>query len=79
MESKMIDLKSIIGIFSLTNTGSILVHAIDYGEDRVLASLNGDNPIWCPIVDEYWECSGELETGFTYGNLFCPFCEIMRI
>ena len=29
-ESKMIDLSTVIGVFTLCNTGAVLVHAIDY-------------------------------------------------
>ena len=49
MESKLIDLSKVIGVFAICNTGAVLVHAIDYGEDRVLASINGENPEWCSL------------------------------
>ena len=78
MESKMIDLSTVIGVYPLTNTGSVLVHAIDYGEDKVLASINGKDPDWCSLTEEYMETSGELELGFRLGQLFIPFCEVMR-
>ena len=38
--------KKIIGVYPLFNTGSICVHAIDHAEDKVLASVNGENPEW---------------------------------
>ena len=78
MESAMIDLKTVIGVYSLTNTGAVLVHALDYGEDRVLASINGINPEWCDMTEEYVESSGEPELGFHLGELFIPFFEVMR-
>ena len=37
-ESNMIDLSKVIGVYGLCNTGAVLVHAIDYPEDKVLAS-----------------------------------------
>ena len=77
-ESKMIDLDTVIGMYGLTNTGSVLVHAIDYGEDRVLASINGENPEWCCMTEQYVEHLGEETLGFTLGELFIPFCEVMR-
>ena len=78
-ESGMVDLSTVICVYGLTNCGAVLVHAIDYGEDRVLASLNGKSPEWCPLVEEYWECTGELETGFHLSSsLFVPLCEVMR-
>ena len=74
----MIDLKCVIGIYGLTNTGSILIHQIDYDGDRVLASLNGSQPEWCPMTEQYVEESGELESGFTWGELFVPFADVLR-
>ena len=78
-EDKMIDLATVIGVYSLCNTGAVLIHAIDYVEDRVLASINGEEPEWCEMTDEYWELSGEEEPGFCLGSLFVPFCEVLRI
>ena len=78
MESAVIDLKTVIGVYPICNTGSVLVHAIDYTEDRVLASINGKDPEWCGLTEEYLETSGELELGFHLGELFIPFCEVMR-
>ena len=77
-ENKMIGLSTVIGIYGLCNTGAVLVHQIDYGEEKVLASINGTDPLWCDIREEYWECSGELELGFSLGRLFVPFSEVMR-
>ncbi len=44
MENRMIDLASVIGVYTICNTGAVLVHQIDYSEDRVLASINGQGP-----------------------------------
>ena len=77
-DQKMIDLATVIGVYGLTNTGAVLVHAIDYREDRVLASINGEGAEWCEMTEEYMETSGELELGFNLGELFVPFCEVMR-
>ena len=78
MENAIIDLSAVIGVYPICNTGAVLVHAIDYGEDRVLASINGENPEWCDMTEEYMELTGELEQGFHLGELFIPFCEVMR-
>ena len=78
MESAVIDLAAVIGVYPVTNTGAVLVHAIDYGKDKVRASINGQNPEWCSLKEEYMERSGELELGFALGELFIPFCEVMR-
>lgn len=77
-EEKIIDLAAVIGVYPLCNTGAVLVHAIDYGEDKILASINGVNPEWCCLKEEYMEVTGEIELGFTLGDLFIPFCEVMR-
>jgi len=77
-ECKMIDLSTVIGVFPLCNTGAVLVHKIDYGEDKVLASINGEGAEWCSMTEEYRECAGEMELGFTFGSLFVPFSEVMR-
>ncbi len=77
-ESKMIDLSTVIGVFTLCNTGTVLVHAIDYGEDKVLASINGISPEWCDLTEQYTEMAGEMELGFYLGSLFVPFSEVMR-
>ena len=39
--------EKIIGVFPMFNTGGICVHAIDDAEDKVLASVNGENPECC--------------------------------
>lgn len=77
-ESKMIDLRKVIGIYGLCNTRAVLVYQIDYGEDKVLAGFNDSEPEWCEMKDEYCEESGELESGFVLGQLFIPFGDVMR-
>ena len=77
-QGKVIDLSKVIGVYSLCNTGSILVHAIDYPEDKVLASINGDNPQWCEITEACREGEDELELGFFLGSFFVPFYDVMR-
>ena len=77
-EARIIDLKTVIGVYTLCNTGAVLVHAIDYGEDKVLASINGISPEWCSLTKEYMESTGELELGFSLGSFFIPLCEVMR-
>lgn len=67
----------VIGVWPLCNTGAVLVHEID-GE-RVLASVGGIEPEWCAMKEEYWECTGDLESGFVLGSLFVPFCEVMKV
>ena len=78
MENAIVNLTGVIGIYPDCNTGAVLVHAIDYGEDRVLASINGADPEWCGLTEEYMETTEELELGFRLGGLFIPFCEVMR-
>ena len=77
-ENKMIDLCTVIGVYSISNTCTILVHKIDYGEDKVLASINGTNPEWCDFTEETTDGTDELELGFRLGAFFVPFSEVMR-
>ena len=77
-QGKVIDLSKVIGVYGLCNTGAVLVHAIDYPEDKVLASINGDNPQWCEITEAFREGEDELELGFFLGSFFVPFCDVMR-
>ena len=78
MESTVIDLTTVIGVYPICNTGAVLVHAIDYSEDKVLASVNGRNPEWLSLEEEYMEATGDMELGFRLGDWFIPFCEVMR-
>ena len=71
-----IDLKSIIGFFPICNAGAVLVYQIDYGEERVLASMPGEPPEWCKLIEE--PVDGELELGFSLGSFFVPFADVMR-
>ncbi len=76
MES--VDLKTVIGMYPICNTGAVLVYAIDYEENKVLAGINAEPPEWCELVEEYYECTGEQELGFHLGSFFVPFCEVQR-
>ena len=44
--------EKVIGVYPLFNTGGICVHAIDHAEDKVLASVNGENPEWCEMAEK---------------------------
>ena len=77
-DGKMIELARVIGVYPICNTGTILVYAIDYGEDKVLAGINGDEPEWCALAEEYYEGTGEQELGFHLGSFYVPFCEVQR-
>lgn len=75
-ESAMIDMDSIIGIYPITNIGSVLIHKIDYGAERVLASLNGSDPDWYDITEA--EIDEEMAQGFWLCAVFVPFFLVMR-
>ena len=79
MEGKLIDLSTVIGVYPVCNTGAVLLHQLDYGEDKVLASLNGTDPEWCSLTEEYCEYTEELEPGFRIGSFFVPLCEVQRL
>ena len=74
----MIDLASVIGVYPICNTGAVLVHKIDYDEEKVLASINGDSPEWCSLTEQYVQETGEVELGFELGSFFVPFHEVQR-
>ena len=78
MESAMINLKTVIGVYSLTNTGAVLVHAIDYDGERVLASINGRDAEWCGLTEACAEGMEDMELGFRLGSIFVPLSEVMR-
>ena len=72
--------KKPIGVYTISNTISISVYEIDHTEDRVLASGNGEEPHWCPIVyggKEDENAFGEL--GFMFGEMFIAFSHVMRV
>ena len=68
-----------IGVYCICNTMGICVHEIDHCEDRVLASVNGENPQWCPMNAQTPEGGGDAELGFLFGSFFVPFSEVMRV
>ena len=76
MENAIVDLSAVIGVYPNCNTGAVLVHAIDYGEDKVLASINGRNADWCNLIDACPE--DETELGFNLGSFFVPLSGVMR-
>ena len=77
-ESKMIDLSTVIGVYPVCNTGAVLIHAIDYEGDRVLASINRIDPAWCDLTEQYVEETQDAELGFSLGSLFVPFFRVER-
>ena len=72
----MIDLDSIIGVYSITNTGTVLLHKNDYDGGRVLASMNGRDPCWYDITES--EMNGEMVQGFWLCAIFVPFYLVLR-
>jgi len=78
MEQKMIDMNDIIGVYNFSNTMSLLIHKIDYVDDRVLVSENGENKQWCDIVEYDDVEEGSVELGFKYGEILIPFSEVLR-
>ncbi|MFR2882012.1 MAG: hypothetical protein ACLTC8_14285 [Lachnospiraceae bacterium] len=67
--------KKIIGVYPMFNTGGICVHAIDDAEEKVLASVNGENPEWCEMAEKPRpeEDGGEMESGFCSAPFSCRF------
>lgn len=73
--------EKVIGAYPLFNTGGICVHAIDHAEDKVLASVNGEIPEWCEMVEKPRpeEDGSKMESGFLFGSFFVPFSGVMRM
>lgn len=73
--------EKVIGVYPLFNTGGICVHAIDYAEDKVLASVNGEKPEWCEMAEKPQpeEDGSEKESGFLFGSFFVPFSGVIRM
>lgn len=70
----------VIGVYTISNTGSLVVHAIE--DERVQVSLNGGEPEWCDTysqiaVDDQGEY--EMEDGFLWGEMKVPFSDVMRL
>ncbi|MCD8159259.1 MAG: hypothetical protein LUD77_10320 [Clostridiales bacterium] len=68
-----------VGVFTVSNTLAICVHEIDYTDDQVLASSNGDSPKWYPITEQKNKDTGEWEQGFMFSSFFILFSEVMRV
>ena len=77
--SDFTDLNDIIGVYTICNTGSLVVHKIDNTDDKVLVSLNGKNPEWCNLQEGRCSDSDEFENGFYWGEMFIPFSEVMKV
>ena len=78
MEHAMVDLSAVIGVYPICNIGAVLVHAIDYDGERVLASINGRDAEWCGLTEACAEGMDEMELGFYLGSIFVPLSEVMR-
>ena len=71
--------KSPIGVYAISNTISIFVYEVDYTEDRVLASGNGEEPHWCPIVEDENDLGAGFKLGFMFGEMFISFLDVIRV
>lgn len=77
-EDRIIDLKTVIGIYPIRGNRAVLIHRINYDRDRVQASINGMDPQWVELKEQYMETTGELGMGFFLGEFFVPFYAIRR-
>ena len=74
-----IELIDAVAAYPMFNTGGICVHAIDDAEDKVLASVNGENPEWCEMAEQPQEDGDEMESGFLFGSFFVAFSGVIRM
>lgn len=77
--SDFVDLNDVVGVYTICNTGSLVVHKIDNTDDKVLVSLNGQNPEWCNMQEGRHSASDEFENGFYWGEMFVPFSEVIKV
>ena len=65
----------------VSTPSALRAHAIDHTEDKVLASVNGENPEWCEMAEKPQpeEDGSEMESGFLFGSFFVPFSGVMRM
>lgn len=71
--------ENILGYYSLSNNNTLLIHAFDNVEDKVLVSLNGNHMKWCDIKIAPIE-DGSLDSGFYFwgeDDTFIPFSEVI--
>ena len=68
----------VIGVYPLTNLGSLLIHVIDEENDKVLASINGLRPEWYEMSEENIGLSVE-EKGFWFEEMWIPWREMLRV
>lgn len=68
----------VIGSYPFCNTGSVVIHEIDYAEDKVLASINCIDPQWYDI-EWYIDEDTEPKPGFNMGDWFINLDEVMRV
>lgn len=71
-EVTLTDANDIIGLYPLTNCGTLVIHNINDLDELVEVSLNGENKDWYPMVSE-------PELGFLWGEMFVPFSGVMSI
>ena len=70
----------VLGIYPLTNTGSLVIHSMD--DEQVQVSLNGGKPESCERVSQIkLDDDGEYDMvdGFLWGEMLVPFDDVMRL
>ena len=73
-EVTLTDANDIIGLYPLTNCGTLVIHNINDLDELVEVSLNGEDKDWYPLADD-----PEQGQGFLWGELFVPFSDVMSI
>lgn len=73
------EVPEIAGVYTVSNNLAICVHEINYTDDQVLASGNGENPAWYPMTEQHNENTDEWEQGFVFGSFFVPFSQVMLV
>ena len=76
---KTIDINKVIGLYPLFYTAVVVIHEIDYAKDKVLISINGDDPKWCDISEQYIKTTKKWELGFYLGSTFIAFSNVIKL
>ena len=73
-------LQVVIGLCRRKETAALKIKAaVSNAEDKVLASVNGENPEWCEMAEQPQEDGDEMESGFLFGSFFVAFSGVIRM
>ena len=75
---RWIDARSVLGLYPIRDVGTIVVYSIDFGENKVLAGINCEDPEWCGLEERPAD-NEEEELGFVLGSFFVSIHKVLRL